>query len=124
MAVERIRFGDTLAGLLDDGVAGAPYAGCTLRMVEPSGPLIDVPYIQDDQRMQFEPVQQWFSTRTPLANMVLRTDEGEFSLFDIEWSGHSVKCGNGVSLGKLRPTEIVLSRREAKLASLLRVTEL
>lgn len=124
MAVEKLPFGTSLTGLLVDGVEETPYAGCTLRMVEPSGPLIEVPYIHYDDTKQFEPVQNWFSTRTPPPNMNLLTDEGTVSLFDIQWSGHAVKSGHNVSLGKLRPTEIVLSSRQADLASALLVAEM
>jgi len=123
MAVEKLPFGKSLAGLLIDGVEDTPYAGCTLRMIEPSGAFIDVPYIQGDETGQFAPVSAWFSTRTPPPNMALRTDEGEVSLFDIQWSGHSEKTGHSVSLGKLRPTEIVLWQREAALEEPLLVSE-
>lgn len=123
MAVEQLPFGKSLAGLLVDGVAATPYAGSTLRMEEPTGAVIEVPYIQYDSTKQFESVQGWFSTRTPPENMLLKTAEGDVSLFDVQWVGHSVKSGRGVSLGKLRPTEIVLARREAELSAPLRITE-
>lgn len=124
MAVEKLVFGDILAGLLVDGDPDTLYAGCTLRMEEPRGAVIEVPYIHMDSTKQFAPVQAWFSTRTSPPNMLLRTASGAVSLFDIQWDGHSVKSGNSVSLGKLRPMEIVLSNREADLEDPLLVTEL
>lgn len=123
MAVEKLKFGTSLAGLLVDGDPGTLYAGCTLTMVEPNGPVIEIPYIRGDATKQFEPVEKWFSSRTPPENMILKTADGEICLFEIQWSGHSVKVSDGLSLGKLRPTEIVLRRREAKLTDPLLVTE-
>ncbi|MGY4544373.1 hypothetical protein ACVWY0_004317 [Arthrobacter sp. UYNi723] len=123
MAVEKLPFGTSLAGLLVDGVTETPYVGSTLRMEEPSGAVIEVPYIQQDATGQFEPVQAWFSTRTPPENMLLKTAEGDVSLFEVQWLGHSAKSGRGVSLGKLRPTEIVLARRETDLSTPLLVSE-
>ena len=117
MAVEKLPFGKSLAGLLVDGVTETPYAGSTLRMDEPNGAVIEVPYIQHDSAGQFKSVQEWFSTRTPPENMLLKTAEGDVSLFEVQWFGHSMKSGHGVSLGKLRPTEIVLARREADLST-------
>lgn len=123
MAIEKLTFGKSLTGLLDDGDAETPYAGSTLLMEEPDGPVIEVPFIQDGSTGQFIAVQAWFSTRTPPTNMLLKSSEGDVSLFDVHWFGHSVKSGRGVSLGKLRPTEIVLARREADLSDPLLVTE-
>jgi hypothetical protein len=123
MAIEKLPFGKSLAGLLVDGVAETPYAGSTLRMEEPNGAVIEVPYIQDDPTRQFDPVQAWFSTRTPPKNMLLKTAEGDVSLFDVQWLGHSMKSGHRVSVGKLRPTEIVLARREADLSTPLLLSE-
>lgn len=123
MTVEKLPFGKSLAGLLVDGVTGTPYAGSTLRMDEPNGPVIEVPYIQDEPTGQFEPVQAWFSTRTPPENMLLKTAEGDVSLFEVQWLGHSMKIGHGVSLGKLRPTEIALAQRKADLSTPLLVSE-
>ncbi|MFE4229974.1 hypothetical protein ACFRJ8_19035 [Arthrobacter sp. NPDC056886] len=123
MAVEKLTFGKSLVGLLVDGVADTPYVGSTLRMEEPNGAVIEVPYIQDDPTGQFNPVQAWFSTRTPPENMVLKTDAGDVSLFDVQWSGHTIKSGPGLSLGRLLPTEIVLARREADLSTPLLVSE-
>ena len=123
MPVEKLKFGDALAGLLVDGVAETPYAGSTLRMEEPNGPMVEVPFIQGDEAGQFAPVQDWFSTRTSPENMVIKTADGDISLYAIQWMGHSVKSGRGVSLGKLQPTEIVLARRNTPLSETLTVTE-
>lgn len=123
MSVEQLPFGKSLAGLLVDGVTDTPYAGCTLRIDETNGAVIEVPYVQDDSTGQFAPVQTWFSTRTPPENMLLKTADGEVSLFEVQWSGHSAKSGRRVSLGRLRPSEIVLARREADLSSPLLVSE-
>lgn len=124
MPVERLKFGDALAGLLLDGVDGTPYVGSTLRMEEPNGPMVEVPYLHYEASGQFNPVQAWFAERTPPKNMVIKTVDGDISLYDIRWMGHSVKSGRGVSLGKMQPTEIVLAKRDSPLNAPLTVTEM
>jgi hypothetical protein len=124
MAVEKLKFGDALAGILIDGEDGTPYVGSTLHMEEPDGPVVEVPYIQGDATGQFRPVQEWFSNRKPPENLILKTAQGEISLFDVRWMGHSVKTGGSVSSGKLEPAEIVLSGRDAALSDPLLVSEM
>ena len=123
MPVEKLKFGDALTGLLVDGVEETPYAGCTLRMEAPNGPMIEVPYVHSDPSGQFQPVQAWFSKRTPPENMVIKTADGDISLYEIQWMGQSVKSGRAISIGKLQPTEIVLAHRQASLSDRLAIKE-
>ncbi|WP_137242532.1 hypothetical protein [Plantibacter flavus] len=123
MTIEQLATGSSLTGLIVDGVAGTPYAAGTLRIDETTGPLLEVPYIRGDPTGQFDPVHEWFSTRTPPTNLILRTSEGDVSLFDVSWFGHSERSGRSVSLGKLRPSEIVLDTCKADLSAPLMIAE-
>lgn len=125
MGVERLEFGSSLSGLLVDGVDGTPYVGATIRMTKDKGIVVEVPYLPDRGIAQFDHVQEWFGSRTPPNNMLLLTHEGAISLFDITWSGHSETWGGSrASVGSLRPTLAVLSRRDAELAAPLVMNEM
>lgn len=58
MAIDSLEFGDSLAGLLVDGVEETPYAGATLKLVSPGGVRVEVPYISYDETGQFRHVQE------------------------------------------------------------------
>lgn len=121
MAIDSLEFGDSLAGLLVDGVEETPYAGATLKLVSPGGVRVEVPYISYDETGQFRQVQEWFDTMTPPPNMLLYTEDGPASLFATRWQGHSERLGNSVSLGTLAPEETVLAIRDGALADPLKV---
>ncbi|MFZ4842223.1 hypothetical protein [Mycetocola saprophilus] len=124
MSVDNLRFGTSISGLLIDGDPDTLYTVCTLTMAEPDGPIIEVPYIFMGETNQFDAPQKWFSSRTPPSSMIFKTSDGDISLFDIQWSGHTEKSGSGLSLGRIRPTEMVLHRRDGKLDDSLRVSEM
>jgi hypothetical protein len=46
MAVSGLEFGDSLAGLLVDGVEETPYTGATLKMRAGDGVVVEVPYLR------------------------------------------------------------------------------
>jgi hypothetical protein len=120
-----LEFGDSVAGLLLDGVADTPYVGATFRLVSPHGVTVEVPYSPRHTDEQFANVDEWFSEQTPPNNMIMYTPEGTVSMFDIAWSGHSENWGGtNASLGKLRPHEVVLAAREGDLTDPLTITEL
>lgn len=121
MAIESLAFGQSLSGLLVDGVEETPYTGATLRLEEPRGVVVDVPYVHHDDTEQFRHVDGWFNTQTPPMNLILQTPDGQVGLFGIKWRGHSVS--SGVSLGKLAPAETVLGRCEASLDEPLKLAE-
>lgn len=112
--MKNIPFGETIAGLLVDGVESTPFAGATLHMTEDRGVRLEVPYIEVADVEQFDHVRGWFNTRTPPANMQLLTHAGVISLFDVRWSGNSM--GPGIALGKLAPGETLLGRYDGELA--------
>lgn len=125
MGVERLEFGDSLSGLLVDGVDGTPYVGATIRMTKDKGIVVEVPYLPDRGIEQFDHVQAWFGSRTPPTSMLLLTHAGTISLFDITWSGHSETWGGSrASVGSLRPTLAVLGRRDAGLPTPLVMKEM
>jgi len=120
-----LEFGDSIAGLLVDGVEQTLYVGATFTLSDPRGVIVEVPYIADRANGQFDHVEEWFAKQSPPTNMLIRTPEGTVSLFDVEWSGHStVWGGHKTSLGKLRPNEAVLASREGDLADPLEMAEL
>lgn len=125
MGIERLEFGDSLSGLLVDGIDGTPYVGATIRMAKDKGVVVEVPYLPDRGVEQFDHVQAWFESRTPPTNMLLLTPEGTISLLDITWSGHSETWGGSrASVGSLRPTLTVLGRRDAELPAPLVMNEM
>lgn len=125
MGVKHLEFGDSLSGLLVDGIAGTPYVGATIRMTRDRGIVVEVPYLPDGGTGQFDHVQAWFDSQTPPTNMFLLTYEGPISLFDITWSGYSkVFGGIRTSVGSLRPTLTVLGHRDGELTDELHVTEM
>lgn len=119
--MEKLEFGQSVVGLLVDGVADTAYTGATLRMEQPRGVVVEVPYLQHGDTEQFEHVEEWFATQTPPKNMKLETPQGVVCLFDIRWRGHTSSVG--VSLGQLAPTETLLGQRTAALEEPLTVTE-
>jgi len=111
-----LEFGASIAGLLVDGVEETPYVGATLRLLDPRGVEVEVPYFSRHKAPQFTNVDEWFSTQTPPKNMLLYAPEGAISLFDVAWGGHSENWGGvRTSVGTLRPSEAVLGRREGPL---------
>jgi hypothetical protein len=119
MAMSRLEFGDSLAGLLVDGVKETPYTGGTLKMQAADGVVIEVPYVRGDQ---FEHVETWFRKQSPPSNMRLITHEGTIDLFEVRWNGHSETTGRRASQGTLRPRETVLHPRDGAPSDPLVVT--
>lgn len=125
MPVEDLQFGDSISGLLVDGVDGTPYVGATIRMTKDKGVTVEVPYLPDRGVQQFDHVQAWFDSRTPPHNMLMLTPTGSISLFDIAWSGHSETWGaTRTSLGTLKPELAVLGHRDPPLVDALVMKEL
>jgi hypothetical protein len=125
MAMAHLEFGDSISGLLVDGVDETPYVGATLRLADPRGVEVEVPYMTMRGSGQFSNVVEWFSSRTPPKNMLLYARDGVVALFDVSWGGHSETYGGlRTSVGTLRPGEAVLGRREGPLTDPLEIQEL
>lgn len=125
MGMRRLEFGDSLTGLLIDGVADTPYVGATFRLTRDEGVTVEVPYLSSRGVEQFTHVQSWFNDQMPPTNMLLLTPEGAISLFDVAWSGHSENWGGRrASTGAVRPAIAVLGDRDDALSDPLVMGEL
>lgn len=113
MSLKSLNTGDTVAGLLVDGVEETPYTGATLKMESSTGVIVEIPYVDHPEANQFDHVAHWFKTRTPPMNLALLTPEGEIGLFGIRWTGH--RFGAGLALGKLKPRETLLGEYDGNL---------
>ena len=123
--MKRLDFGDSLSGLLIDGVDGTPYVGATIRMTQERGVAVEVPYLPDPGIEQFSHVLTWFRDQKPPSNMLFATREGTVSLFDVTWSGQAETWGGSrTSVGTLRPTVSVFGMRRGPLESPLVMEEL
>lgn len=124
MAARRtIAFGDSITGMLIDGVADTPYVAATLTLNGESGALITVPYV-DDFQDSTNSTSHWFEERRPPKNLILVSLDGDFSLFGCRYSGHTVNLPRGIGVGKIKPTEIVLGNRDGDHEAPLAVKEL
>ncbi|MGP5305317.1 ApeA N-terminal domain 1-containing protein [Brachybacterium alimentarium] len=125
MKMKRLEFGDSLSGLLIDGVEGTPYVGATIRMTRDKGVMVEVPYLPNRDIVQFDHLRGWFNEESPPVNMLLSTPEGMVSLFDVAWSGHSENWGGvRASIGTVRPALAVLGARSGEIGSQLLMEEL
>lgn len=125
MGMRRLEFDDSLSGLLIDGVADTPYVGAAFQLARDKGVTVEVPYLSSPDTAQFGHVQAWFNDQSPPTNMVLLTQEGTISLFDIAWSGHSENWGGRrASIGSVRPSLAVLGDRDGALADPLVMSEM
>lgn len=123
--MRRLEFGDTLAGLLIDGVPSTPYVGATLRFSDRRGVAVEVPYLPHRDEGQFSHVQTWFDSQTPPSNMYMLTPEGTVCLFDIQWGGHSENWGGTrAAIGSVRPNLTVLGNRDGPVSDPLVVSEM
>lgn len=125
MGMRRLEFDDHLSGLLVDGAEATPFVGATLRLTRDKGITVEVPYVADSEVSQFSHVQSWFKDQSPPKNMLLVTQEGTVSLFDIAWSGYSENWGAmRTSVGTMRPALAVLGNRRGELTDPLLMTEM
>ena len=115
MTTDHLDFGDSLAGLLVDGVRETPFTAATLTMRAPRGIEIDVPHISHDPTGQFAHLKEWFRGRNPPGNMLLHLATGCISLFELRWHGHSTPSGDRLAVGVLSPDVAVLHRRDGPL---------
>lgn len=121
MDIGSISAGDSIAGLLVDGVDSTPYTGATLNIELERGVVVEIPYIEQDPSGQFDHVSHWFTTQSPPKNMYLLTPDGNIGLFGNRWNGHTTR--DSISLGKVMPAETVLGPCEAPLSKPLVLNE-
>lgn len=123
MALRELSIGDSLAGVLVDGMEDTPFVVATLTYTETRGVRIEVPYIYRAQTEQFRSAETWFDTGTPPNNLAFLTKGGTLSLFGCQYSGHSMNIGQGYSMGIIAPDEVVLKGRDGTFADPLAVTQ-
>jgi len=119
-----IEFCESITGMLVDGLNGTPYVAASLVFNEPNGPQIEVPYLDLLGESGLENAAEWFSSRNPPKNLLLISLDGNISAFDCRYSGHTVNYPRGIGIGKITPTELVLSNRDGDLSEPLIVKEL
>ena len=92
----QLEIGDSISGLLADGVEGTPWVGATIKMDRHRGLLVEVPYLQGADDGQFDHVRHWFESRKAPTNMELQKG----------LSAYLVLCGwaivHHLALGRLR----------------------
>ncbi|MFJ8605133.1 hypothetical protein ACIREM_41795 [Streptomyces shenzhenensis] len=124
MAVRRsIEFGESITGMLIDGMDDTPYVAATLNLDEDNGAQVEVPYIDIPGTSQFDATAQWFDSERPPNNLLLTSLDGDISLFDCRYSGHTVNYPRGIGLGKIRPSHLVLHGRDGDFHEPLKVKE-
>lgn len=120
MSVEHLDFGDSLAGLLVDGIEATPYVGATLRLSD-TGVEVEVPYLPGFAVDQFAHVDEWFRRMNPQENLLFRTREGNVMLYGCRWAGHSEAAGSRIGSGRIAPQETLLFERDGALSDPLTV---
>ncbi|MEU7223833.1 hypothetical protein [Streptomyces chrestomyceticus] len=119
-----VQFGDVITGMLVDGVDGTPYVAATLLVDEQLGVRLEVPYITTSDTAAGETPGEWFETKCPPKNLLLIALEGNISLFDCRYSGHTVRHPAGIAVGKITPADVVLQDRKGDHSDPLEVKEL
>lgn len=120
----QLEIGDSISGLLADGVEGTPWVGATLKMDRRRGLVVEVPYLQGADGGQFEHVRHWFKSRKAPTNMELFTPEGVVGLFGVVWVGYRAPFeGWKASVGKLQPSVAVLESRNGRFEDPLVIDE-
>ena len=120
-----LEIGESVSGLLADGVEDTPWVGATIRLDGRRGLVVEVPYLQGADGGQFDHVMRWFASQEAPPNMWLLTPEGSLSLFDIVWMGrrHSF-VDRKASIGTLRPSVVVFGSREGSFGDPLVIDEM
>ncbi|MBM7824720.1 hypothetical protein JOD55_000547 [Arcanobacterium pluranimalium] len=125
MANWTLDFGDSISGLLVDGVTETPYVGATLKLTRERGIIVEVPYLIFNDNEQFKHVHPWFHDQTPPPSMQLLTNQGTVTLCGVKWSGSRISGGGGrIPLGILRPEDALFSEVDDGLQPTLRVQSL
>jgi len=120
LSIEKLDFGDSLAGLLVDGAEETPYVGATLRLQD-SGVEVEIPYLPGFVVEQFAHVHAWFRQMKPQENLLLRTRDGAVMLYGCRWAGHSEASGSRTGSGRIAPQETLLYERDGGLAEPLTI---
>lgn len=124
MATSGFSVGDSLAGLIVDGVDETPYVAGTLSYEERRGIRLAIPFIHSYSPNQFDAVKKWFREGSVPLNLLLITDKGTFSLYGCRNAGSSIRGGSGLSTGYVAPSEVVYTGRDGDFEDALTVSEM
>jgi hypothetical protein len=120
----QLEIGDSISGLLADGIEGTPWVGATIKMDRRRGLVVEVPYVRGAEGEQFDHVRHWFESQQAPTNMELLTPEGAVGLFGIMWGGFRAPMGTWkAAVGKLQPSVAVLESREGRFEDPLVIDE-
>ncbi|MHA7263736.1 ApeA N-terminal domain 1-containing protein [Arthrobacter sp. TMN-37] len=115
--------GDSLPGLLIDGIEESPWVTGVLTFEAVQGITLSIPFLRGSD--QFSTVSGWVSTNTCPPNLVLLTGSGRFSLHGCRVGSSSVNFGgSGFSTLQIVPHEVVYKDRDGDFEDELLVTEL
>lgn len=121
---QALKFGDSLAGLLLDGIFETPFVAATLKYDQVEGVYLEIPYIHHLNIDQFATTNEWFESQRPPQNMVLKTLEGDICLYGTHFRSRTSKLGRGISVGRIDVDDTVLRTRSGPLGDSLAVSEL
>ncbi|MDD9378891.1 hypothetical protein M8Z33_19950 [Streptomyces sp. ZAF1911] len=123
MAKRRLKVGDSILGMLVDGIDETPYVPATLTLTE-SGVRLDVSYIDVGSPNSSSGTRDWFDSRQVPTNLSLVSLDGDISLFGCESSGYRVNMVRGFGVGRITPEALVFNFRDGEHNDDLGVTEL
>ncbi|QDY67479.1 hypothetical protein FQA45_14840 [Glutamicibacter halophytocola] len=124
MASKKLTTGDSLTGLLVDGIAGTPYVSALLTYDALAGVSLEVPYISEGVE-QFSSVSQWARDMKPPSNLLFLSDRQSITLYGCRvTSTRETLFGNNISTVKITPREVVLKDRDGDHSDDLKVVEL
>lgn len=123
MEKKKLVLGESLTGLIVDGIADTPYVAGLLTY-DTRGVRVEVPYISEGVK-QFESVSSWAKDMHPPSNLLFICDRQSVTLYGCRvTSARETIGGNGLSTVQITPREVVFKDREGDHDDDLKVTEM
>lgn len=124
MASKKLTMGDSLTGLLLDGVSDTPFVAGLLTYGPKHGVQMEVPFVSERSE-QFATVSQWAKNMEPPSNLLFISDRQNITLYGCRVvSARETFGGNGLSTVTITPREVVLKDRDGDYSDDLKVAEL
>lgn len=124
MGKKKLSMGDSLTGLLIDGVPNTPWVVGTLTYDSKHGVRVEAPFISDGVE-QFSSVSEWAKYMRPPSNLVFMSDRQNITLYDCRvTSSRETIGGNSLSNVQITPREVVLKDREGDHEDELKIVEM
>lgn len=123
MTVEPFEFGDTMSGLLIDGVVDTPYVSGVVSYDAKKGVRVVVPYKHDGETEQFSSEREWFDNGALPPNLQVDLREGEISLFGVHKSKQVSIIGRSLSFAEIAARVVVLKSREGEMSDELKLSQ-